>query len=81
MNDEEKKPSDNAAKVRAVTLAIARTPVMFGAHGPIEMFRNMAIHVLDNTKGANDVEDELSKEYDGFLKQLAEEEKKRKGWR
>lgn len=62
-----KRASDNPDKLRAVTLALARTPVKFGDRGVIEMYRRMAIAVLDGTKGANDLEDNWSKDYDRLL--------------
>jgi thiazole synthase ThiGH ThiG subunit len=79
--DRVSKPSDNAAKLRAVTLAIARTPVKFREGRVIEMYRRMAICVLDNTKGANDLTDTWSKAYDEMIQRDAHETEAAKRYR
>lgn len=70
----EPRPSENLEKLRAVTLAIARTPVKFREGCVMEMYRRMATNALDNTKGANEVTDTWSKAYDKMLERFAAEE-------
>jgi thiazole synthase ThiGH ThiG subunit len=77
----DQKASDNPDKLRAVTLAIARTKIVFGDRGVIELYRRMAISVLDNTRGANEIEDVHSKEYDELLGKIAKAEKETRRYR
>lgn len=69
----EPRPSENLEKVRAVTLAIARTPIKFREGRVIEMYRRMAVSVLDNTKGANEIDDTWAEAYDEMIERDAGE--------
>jgi hypothetical protein len=75
------KASDNPEKLRAVTLALARTPVKFGDRGVIEMYLRMAVNALDQTKGANEIKDTWSKAYDELLAKIEKDAKDRRGYR
>lgn len=82
------------AQIRATTLAIARTKVMFGEGKVIQMYRRMALNVLHNASSAGQIDDAWARDYDVVFKdapppsgidwdavdaQIAKETKARKG--
>jgi hypothetical protein len=73
--------SDNPEKLRAVTLAIARTKIMFGERGVIDLYRRMAINVLDETKMANEIKDAWSQDYDELIEKIDKAAKEARRYR
>jgi hypothetical protein len=57
-------------QIRRVTLALARTKVEWGEFGAMDMFRRMAINVIDSANTRAEIDDGHAKAYDLMIERM-----------